>query len=156
MTLRNVQWPIIVSNQIEEFISIQKIKRIKTKTKIYSKTLGPPTWICLQSCPLAGSVIRRKVIGHFNETLIAVCSTPSSFNALLLVAALVKFLLTENRKYTELFTPWLSKYIVFALPMSKINIIKMRLFLFVAYFEHLSKIFINKLALTFIQVCLMT
>ncbi len=36
------------------------------------------TWICLQSEPLAGNVILLKVIGHLSETLIAVCSTPSS------------------------------------------------------------------------------
>ena len=54
-------------------------------------------WMCLQSCPLAGSPIRRKVMGHLSDTLIAVCSTPSSpllFMGLLLVTP-VKFLLTE-------------------------------------------------------------
>ena len=34
--------------------------------------------MCLQSWPLAGRVILLKVIGHFKETLIAVCSTLSS------------------------------------------------------------------------------
>lgn len=34
--------------------------------------------MCLQSCPLAGSWIRLNVIGHLRDTLIAVCSTPSS------------------------------------------------------------------------------
>ena len=34
--------------------------------------------MCLQSWPLAGRVILLKVIGHFRETLIAVCSTLSS------------------------------------------------------------------------------
>ena len=54
------------------------------------------TCMCLHSWPLAGSVIRLKVIGHFNETLIAVCSTPSSpFNEF--GAALLKFLLTEKK-----------------------------------------------------------
>lgn len=37
-----------------------------------------PTCMCLQSCPLAGSWIRLNVIGHLRDTLIAVCSTPSS------------------------------------------------------------------------------
>ena len=36
------------------------------------------TWICLQSWPLAGRVILLNVIGHFRDTLIAVCSTLSS------------------------------------------------------------------------------
>ena len=34
--------------------------------------------MCLQSCPRAGILIFRYVMGHFNDTLIAVCSTPSS------------------------------------------------------------------------------
>lgn len=54
------------------------------------------TCMCLHSWPLAGSVIRLKVIGHFNETLIAVCSTPSSpLNEL--DGTLLKFLLTEKK-----------------------------------------------------------
>ena len=33
--------------------------------------------ICLQSCPRAGSDMRLNVIGHFKDTLIAVCSIES-------------------------------------------------------------------------------
>lgn len=33
--------------------------------------------MCLHSCPLAGSVILLKVIGHLSKTLSAVCSTAS-------------------------------------------------------------------------------
>lgn len=33
--------------------------------------------ICLQSWPLAGNVIFLKVMGHFKDILMAVCSTPS-------------------------------------------------------------------------------
>lgn len=33
--------------------------------------------MCLHSCPLAGNVILLNVIGHFNETFKAVCSTAS-------------------------------------------------------------------------------
>lgn len=50
--------------------------------------------MCLQSWPRAGNVIRLNVMGHFNETLMAVCSTPSSpFMPLFGVPAFVKFLL---------------------------------------------------------------
>lgn len=59
------------------------------------------TWTCLQSWPLAGSCIRRKVIGHFRETLMAVCSTPSSPLSVALpddAATLLKFLLTLRQK----------------------------------------------------------
>lgn len=59
------------------------------------------TWTCLQSCPLAGSCIRRKVIGHLRETLMAVCSTPSSPLSVAFpvdAATLLKFLLTLKRK----------------------------------------------------------
>ena len=55
------------------------------------------TWTCLQSWPLAGSCIRRKVIGHLRETLMAVCSTPSSPLSVAFpddAATLLKFLLT--------------------------------------------------------------
>jgi hypothetical protein len=49
------------------------------------------------------SVIRLNVIGHFRETLIAVCSTPSSpFNEF--GATLLKFLLTEKRKEKKIIT----------------------------------------------------
>lgn len=37
-----------------------------------------PTCMCLQSWPRAGSWILRKVMGHLRDTLMAVCSTPSS------------------------------------------------------------------------------
>lgn len=59
------------------------------------------TWTCLQSWPLAGSCIRRKVIGHLSETLMAVCSTPSSPLSVALpddAATLLKFLLTLTQK----------------------------------------------------------
>lgn len=59
------------------------------------------TWTCLQSWPLAGSCIRRKVIGHLRETLMAVCSTPSSPLSVALpddAATLLKFLLTLMQK----------------------------------------------------------
>jgi len=59
------------------------------------------TWTCLQSCPRAGSWMRRKVMGHFSDTLMAVCSTPSSpFRGVLPAeaATLLKFRLTEERK----------------------------------------------------------
>lgn len=36
--------------------------------------------MCLHSLPRAGRVILLKVIGHFKETLTAVCSTPSSLD----------------------------------------------------------------------------
>lgn len=54
------------------------------------------TWICLQSWPLAGRVILLNVMGHFSDTLMAVCSTLSS----VLPAAdehIEKFLLTVNQ-----------------------------------------------------------
>lgn len=56
------------------------------------------TWMCRQSWPLAGSWIRRKVIGHFRDTLIAVCSTPSSplGPGVPGMLPLLKFLLTEE------------------------------------------------------------
>lgn len=44
--------------------------------------------------------MRRKVMGHFNDTLMAVCSTPSSPLRVVLpaeAATLLKFLLTEKR-----------------------------------------------------------
>lgn len=51
-------------------------------------------WMCLHSCPLAGSVILLKVIGHFRETLRAVCSTASlSLSFRLGPEVLLKFLL---------------------------------------------------------------
>ena len=45
--------------------------------------------------------MRRKVMGHFSDTLMAVCSTPSSPLRVVLpaeAATLLKFLLTKNRK----------------------------------------------------------
>ncbi len=60
------------------------------------------TWTCLQSCPRAGSWMRRKVMGHFSDTLMAVCSTPSSPFRVVLpaeAATLLKFLLTKMRKH---------------------------------------------------------
>lgn len=59
--------------------------------------LGPLTWTCLQSWPRAGSWIRRNVMGHFRDTLMAVCSTPSSPLRVVLpdeAATLLKFRLT--------------------------------------------------------------
>ncbi len=57
------------------------------------------TCMCLQSCPRAGNVIRRYVIGHLRGTLIAVCSTPSSpFNGLACMPVWVKLRLTANNK----------------------------------------------------------
>ena len=35
-------------------------------------------WMCLQSLPLAGSLMACWVMGHFKETVIAVCSIASS------------------------------------------------------------------------------
>jgi hypothetical protein len=58
---------------------------------------GTLTWTCLQSCPRAGSWMRRNVMGHFRDTLMAVCSTPSSPLRVVLpeeAATLLKFLLT--------------------------------------------------------------
>lgn len=58
---------------------------------------GTLTCTCLQSWPLAGSWILRNVIGHFRDTLMAVCSTPSSPLRVALpeeAATLLKFLLT--------------------------------------------------------------
>lgn len=54
-------------------------------------------WICLQSCPRAGRAILLNVIGHFNETLIAVCSTPSS-PFIIAWPVIWKCLLTETEK----------------------------------------------------------
>lgn len=55
--------------------------------------------MCLQSDPLAGNWIGLKVIGHFKDTFMAVCSTPSSpFNAPLDAATLAKFLLTVRKR----------------------------------------------------------
>jgi len=45
--------------------------------------------------------MRLKVMGHFSDTLMAVCSTPSSPFRVVLpadAATLLKFLLTEERK----------------------------------------------------------
>lgn len=55
------------------------------------------TWTCLQSWPLAGSRIRWNVIGHFNDTLMAVCSTPSSQAPPTDTPTLLKFLFTAQR-----------------------------------------------------------
>ena len=53
--------------------------------------------MCLQSCPRAGIVIQRYVMGHFKETLTAVCSIPSSMPGVLeLVADDLKLILTEK------------------------------------------------------------
>lgn len=59
--------------------------------------VGWLTWTCLQSWPRAGSWMRRNVMGHFRDTLMAVCSTPSSPLRVVLpdeAATLLKFLLT--------------------------------------------------------------
>lgn len=53
--------------------------------------------MCLHSWPRAGSIIRRNVIGHLSDTLMAVCSTPSSPFKVLLFVTLVKFLLTAMK-----------------------------------------------------------
>lgn len=53
--------------------------------------------MCLHSWPRAGSIIRRNVIGHLSDTLMAVCSTPSSPFKLLLFVTLVKFRLTGKK-----------------------------------------------------------
>lgn len=57
------------------------------------------TCTCLQSCPRAGSWIRRNVIGHLRDTLMAVCSTPSSPFSVAFpedAATLLKFLFTAQ------------------------------------------------------------
>lgn len=56
--------------------------------------------MCLQSWPLAGSWIRLNVIGHFRDTLMAVCSTPSSpFRpGVPGMVPLLKFLFTETKR----------------------------------------------------------
>lgn len=59
------------------------------------------TCTCLQSWPRAGSWIRRKVIGHLSDTLMAVCSTPSSPFIVVFpdeAATLLKFLFTKAMK----------------------------------------------------------
>ena len=64
-------------------------------------TMWYATWTCLQSCPRAGSWMRLKVTGHLRETLMAVCSTPSSPFRVALpaeAATLLKFLLTDREK----------------------------------------------------------
>lgn len=55
--------------------------------------------MCRQSWPRAGSWMRRNVIGHFNDTLMAVCSTPSSpFSpGVPAIEPLLKFLFTEDK-----------------------------------------------------------
>lgn len=58
------------------------------------------TCTCLQSCPRAGSWIRRNVMGHLSDTLMAVCSTPSSPFSVVFpedAATLLKFLFTARR-----------------------------------------------------------
>lgn len=63
--------------------------------------LGKLTWTCLQSCPRAGSWMRRNVMGHFRDTLMAVCSTPSSPLRVVLpeeAATLLKFRLTVGQE----------------------------------------------------------
>lgn len=72
-----------------------------TNKKSLMKVLNQPTWTCLQSCPRAGSWMRRKVMGHFRDTLMAVCSTPSSPFSVVLpaeAATLLKFLLTKEKE----------------------------------------------------------
>lgn len=54
--------------------------------------------MCLHSWPRAGNIIRRNVIGHLSDTLMAVCSTPSSPFKLLLFVTLVKFRLTGKKE----------------------------------------------------------
>lgn len=72
--------------------------------------------MCLHSCPRAGNVIFLKVMGHFNETFNAVCSTLSLslvlFEPLLLFAGdWLKFILilamqwsAVNRRFFS--SPW--------------------------------------------------
>lgn len=65
-------------------------------------SLGLLTWTCLQSWPRAGSWMRRNVMGHFRDTLMAVCSTPSSPLRVVLpdeAATLLKFRLTVGRRH---------------------------------------------------------
>lgn len=71
-----------------------------TNIEIGSQSPHPLTCMCLQSWPRAGSWMRRKVIGHLRETLMAVCSTPSSpFSpGVPGMVPLLKFLLTGSRK----------------------------------------------------------
>ncbi|XP_067255117.1 RING finger protein 122 isoform X2 [Chanodichthys erythropterus] len=61
----------------------------------------------LQSWPLAGSWMRRKVIGHLSETLMAVCSTPSSplRPGVPGMVPLLKFLLTVKKDELSLRHP---------------------------------------------------
>lgn len=75
------------------------------------------TCMCLQSCPRAGKVILRHVMGHLRVTLIAVCSTPSSPLTALLVGLFEKFLLTVNIKILSFgcwnFTDqWLKQFVL--------------------------------------------
>lgn len=75
------------------------IKNMKTHTSAML------TCTCLQSCPLAGSWIRRNVIGHFRDTLMAVCSTPSSPFSVAFpedAATLLKFLLTAEKQTRDI------------------------------------------------------
>lgn len=63
--------------------------------------MGWLTWTCLQSWPRAGSWMRRNVMGHFRDTLMAVCSTPSSPLRVVLpdeAATLLKFRLTAGQE----------------------------------------------------------
>lgn len=62
---------------------------------------GLLTCTCLQSWPRAGSCMRRNVMGHFRDTLMAVCSTPSSPLRVVLpeeAATLLKFRLTVEEE----------------------------------------------------------
>lgn len=85
-------------------IYFQKICR----NKIYFEI---STCICLHSWPLAGKDILLNVIGHFRETFMAVCSTPSSpFNALLADAAtLLKFLFIFSMQWVAYRSRFLNK-----------------------------------------------
>lgn len=70
-----------------------------TLLTLYS--LGLLTCTCLQSWPRAGSCMRRNVMGHFRDTLMAVCSTPSSPLRVVLpeeAATLLKFRLTVSEE----------------------------------------------------------
>ncbi|KAG9354877.1 hypothetical protein JZ751_001590, partial [Albula glossodonta] len=63
--------------------------------------------VMADSWPRAGSWMRRKVIGHLRDTLIAVCSTPSSpFSpGVPGIVPLLKFLFTKREKERETLMP---------------------------------------------------
>lgn len=78
--------------------------------------------MCLHSWPRAGSIIRRNVIGHLSDTLMAVCSTPSSPFKLLLFVTLVKFRLTGKKNRLKNEQHDISKNRTINLRISKSNI----------------------------------